>query len=109
MLNPPEIKTKRYERKLALREGDVKKKGRGERLPLRCGVLRCNFVRNVEQVDRPIHVGRLPEIDADPAALGKDVVGFGAASRHQLIRTFFGKGISTKLSPCTCPISRLSK
>ena len=57
MLNPPEIKTKRYERKLALREGDVKKKGRGERLPLRCGVLRCNFVRKVEQVDRPIHVG----------------------------------------------------
>ncbi len=32
----------------------------GRRLPLRCGVLRGNFVRKVEQFDRPIHVRWLP-------------------------------------------------
>ena len=46
----------------------------------------------MEQVDRPIHVGRLSEIGTDPAALGKDVVGFGAASGHQFISDFFRKG-----------------
>ena len=64
----------------------------GRRLPLRCGVLRCNFVRNVEQVDRPIHVGRLSEIDTDPATFGKDVVGFGAATCNQLMADCLRKG-----------------
>ena len=63
----------------------------GRWLPLRGSVLGGNFVRKVEQFDRSIHVGRLPEVNADPAALGKDVVGFGAASRHQLISDFFRK------------------
>ena len=64
----------------------------GRRLPLRCGVLGGHFVRKVEQVDRPIHVGRLSEIDTDPATVGKDVVGFDATTCNQLFADCLRKG-----------------
>ncbi len=67
-------------------------KGCGRRLPLPCVALGGHFVRKVKQVDRSIHVGRLRQIDADPAAFGKNVVGFGTAGRHQSIADFFRKG-----------------
>jgi hypothetical protein len=46
----------------------------------------------MQHFDRQIHVGGLPKIDADPAARGKDVVGFGATSRDQLISDFLREG-----------------
>ncbi len=39
-----------------------------------------------------IHVGCLPEIDGDPAALRKYVVGFGTASGYEFISDSFRKG-----------------
>jgi hypothetical protein len=45
-----------------------------------------------EELDCSLHVGRLVQIDAHPAALGKDVVGFSPTGGHQFISDLFRKG-----------------
>jgi hypothetical protein len=50
-----------------------------------------NLERKPEKFDGSIYVSRLLQINTDPATLGKDVVGFGAASRDQVIADFHRK------------------
>jgi hypothetical protein len=50
-----------------------------------------NLIRKTQKFDCSVHVSRLPQVNADPAALGKDVMWFGAASSNQLIADFLWK------------------
>jgi hypothetical protein len=55
--------------------------------PIR-GVLGGEVEGEVEEVDGAVDVGCLVEKNADPAAFGKDVMGFGAAGGDQFIADF---------------------
>jgi hypothetical protein len=46
----------------------------------------------VEEFDCSFHVERLVQMDAHPAALGKDVVGLSSTGGHQFISDLFRKG-----------------
>src|SRR5713101_2552253 len=48
--------------------------------------------RKAEKFDRSVHVRRLPQINTDPATVGKDVVGFGTTTCKQLIADRLRKG-----------------
>src|SRR5580765_8528044 len=56
----------------------------------------CAFLSNLESIvkefDGALDVGRLLQVDTDPAAFRENVVGFGATRRDQLIPDVFGKG-----------------
>jgi hypothetical protein len=45
-----------------------------------------------EEFDCSLHVGRLVQMDAYPAAVGKDVVGLSPTGGHQFISDLFRKG-----------------
>ncbi len=50
-----------------------------------------NLKRKAHQFDCCINVRRLPQINTDPATLGKDVVGLTATSCNQFIADFLRK------------------
>jgi len=51
-----------------------------------------NLKRKAQKFDCSVHVSRLPQVNADPATLGKDVVRFGPTSYNQLIADSLRKG-----------------
>ena len=55
-------------------------------------LLDCNLERQAEEFDCALHIVRLLQIDAHPAALRKDVVGFSSTGGHQFISDHFWKG-----------------
>src|SRR5712664_5003211 len=50
-----------------------------------------NLKGKAEEFDRSVHVRCLPQINTNPATVGKDVVGFGAATCNQLIADLLRK------------------
>src|SRR5260370_17952007 len=51
-----------------------------------------NLKRKAEEFDRSVYIRCLPQIDTDPATVGKDVVGFGATTCNQLFADCLRKG-----------------
>ena len=51
-----------------------------------------NLKRKAEEFDRSVHIRCLPQIDTDPATVGKDVVGFGATTCNRLFADCLRKG-----------------
>src|SRR5437899_2442212 len=51
-----------------------------------------NLKGKAEEFDRSVYVRCLPQIDTDPATVGKDVVGFGATTCNQLFADCLRKG-----------------
>jgi hypothetical protein len=58
---------------------------------MRCGAL-SYLKRKTQEFYRALHIGRLPEVDAHPATLRKDVVAFRLAGSHQFFADLFGEG-----------------
>jgi hypothetical protein len=50
-----------------------------------------NLKRQTQEFYRAVHIGRLPQVDARPATLRKDVMAVCFSGRHQFFADFFRK------------------